>query len=188
VKEEHYTVCSEPGGKYLWHFVPHNEDSERKHAEVIADKLVEGLKERNSEKTLKAIEGDSCNVNTGWEGGVMHFVEEKLWRKLVWIACDLHTGELPLRHLVRSLDGKTLSNNKWSGRLGKLLESVTELEINPDFTKICVGPALPQLTEAVIKDLSTDQSYGYRIVGAIRTGVLPKDLALLEIGPVSHSR
>ena len=39
-----------------------------------------------------------------------------------------------------------------------------------------------------MKDLSTDQNYGYRIVTAIWTGVLPKDLALLEIGPVSHSR
>ena len=69
-----------------------------------------------------------------------------------------------------------------------MLDSATELDINPDFTKVYVGPALPQLSDEVIKDLSTDQSYGYRIVTAIRTGVLPKDLALLEIGPVSHSR
>lgn len=143
---------------------------------------------RGADKTLQAIGGDSCNVNTGWEGGVMHYVEVKLQRKLVWIVCDLHTGELPLRYLVTGLDGKTLSNNKWSGPIGKMLDSATEMDINPDFVKICVGPALPQLSNEVIKDLSTDQSYGYRMVTAIRTGVLPKDLALLEIGPVSHSR
>ena len=69
-----------------------------------------------------------------------------------------------------------------------MLDSATDLDIDPDFTKVCVGPGLPQLSDEVVKDLSTDQSYGYRIVTAIWTGVLPKDLALLEIGPVSHSR
>ena len=82
----------------------------------------------------------------------------------------------------------TLSNNKWSGPIGKMLDSATELDINPDFTRITIGPDLPQLSAKVIKDLSTDQSYCYRIANAIRTGVLPKDLAMLEIGPVSHSR
>ena len=188
VKEEHYTVCKEPGGRYLWHFHPARSTETKTHAEIIADNLVDWLKERGADKTLQAIGGDSCNVNTGWEGGAMHFVEERLQRKLVWIVCDLHTGELPLRRLVTTLDGKTLSNNQWSGPIGKLLDSATELEINPDFTKVCVGPALPPLSDEVIHDLSTDQSYGYRIATAIRTGVLPKDLALLEIGPVSHSR
>ena len=40
----------------------------------------------------------------------------------------------------------------------------------------------------VIKDLFTDQFYGYKIVSAIRSGNIPKDLALLKIGPVNHSR
>ncbi|KAG7156855.1 hypothetical protein Hamer_G027952, partial [Homarus americanus] len=51
-----------------------------------------------------------------------------------------------------------------------------------------VGPPLPALSEGVIKDLSTDQSYAYRIAQAIRSGEVPQSLALLEIGPVSHSR
>ena len=188
MKEEHYTVCMEPGGKYLWHFAPEKATKEKTHAQIIADHLVVWLKERGGDKTLQAIGGDSCSVNTGWVGGVMHYVEEKLHRKLVWIVCDLHTGELPLRHLVTALDGRTLNNNKWSGPIGKMLDSATELDINPDFTRITIGPDLPQLSAKVIKDLSTDQSCGYRIANAIRTGVLPKDLAMLEIGPVSHSR
>ena len=150
--------------------------------------MIEWLKEKGSDKTLQAIGGDSCNVNTGWEGGVMQYVEKKLHRKLVWIVCDLHTGELPLRRLITALDGKTLSNNKWSGPLGKMLNSATKLDINPDFPKICLGPQLPRLSDSIIRTLSTDQSYGYRIVSAIRTGVLPSNLAMLEIGPVSHSR
>ena len=100
VKEEHYSVCSEPGGKYLWHFTPEEATVKKKHAEIIADNLVEWLKERNIDGDLQAIGGDSTNVNTGWEGGVMQWVEKKLGRKLVWIVCDLHTGELSLRHLI----------------------------------------------------------------------------------------
>ena len=188
IREEHYSVCAEPGGSYLFHFAPDKSTDERKHAEVIADELVKWLKEKGADKTLMAIGGDSCNVNTGREGGVMHHVEVKLGRKLVWIVCDLHTGELGLRHLVTALDGRTLSSNKWSGPLGKMLDSATDLEINPNFERIEIGPPLPNLTDEVIRELSTDQSYGYRIVSAIRSGTVPKDLALLQIGPVCHSR
>ena len=66
-------------------------------------------------------------MNTGREGGVMQWMEQMLSRKLVWLVCNLHTGELPLRYLVTQVDGPTLSNNKWSGPLGKMLDDVTEL-------------------------------------------------------------
>ena len=48
--------------------------------------------ERNLGKQLKVIGGDSTNVNTGREGGVVQWVERKLRRRLVWIVCDLHTN------------------------------------------------------------------------------------------------
>uniref|UniRef100_UPI00358F4A34 uncharacterized protein n=1 Tax=Myxine glutinosa TaxID=7769 RepID=UPI00358F4A34 len=118
----------------------------------------------------------------------MHWVEVKLCRKLIWLVCTLHTNELPLRHLIIALDGKTLSNNKWTGNIGKMLDTATELEIDPSFTKLSIGEPLISLSDNVLTDLSTDQAYGYKITQAIRTGELPTDLALLEIGPVSHSR
>ena len=118
----------------------------------------------------------------------MHWVEVKLGRRLVWLVCDLHTGELGLRHLIIELDGPTLSNNKWSGPLGKMLDTATELEINPRFPKIEIGPPSIELREEVINDLSTDQFYAYLITTAVKTGVVPERLANLEIGPVSHSR
>ena len=93
-----------------------------------------------------AIGGDSTNVNTGWQAGVMQWVEKKLGRRLVWLVCDLHTGELPLRHLIIELDGPTLSNNKWSGPLGNMLDSATELDINNNFIKITVGYPLISLS------------------------------------------
>ena len=160
----------------------------KKHAEVIAENLVDFLKDKIIDQSLQAIGGDSTNVNTGWEGGAMHWVEVKLGRELNWLVCALHTNELPLRHLITTVDGKTLSNNKWTGNICKMLDSSTELKINTSFLKITVGEPLITLIDDIVKDLSTDQAYGYRITQAIRAGELPKDLALLEIGPVSHSR
>ena len=75
--------------------------------------------------------------------------------------CDLHTNELWLRHLIVSLDGPRKCENKWSGPLGKMLNTETGLEINPSFTKIDIAPLLIILTPEVIKGLSTDQSYAY---------------------------
>ncbi|KAJ8358166.1 hypothetical protein AAFF_G00028790 [Aldrovandia affinis] len=96
-------------------------------------------------------------------------LELHLGRKLVWLECNLHTGELLLRHLIVDLD------------------SATDMDINPNFTRIFVGPPLIRLHDKIIQDLSTDQHYGYRIVCAVRDGVLPAMLALLEIRPVNHS-
>ena len=68
------------------------------------------------------------------------------------------------------------------------MHSVTDFPINPDFEAICKGPALIELSDEVIRDLSTDQHYGYRIVMAIRNGSVSEQLGSLEIGPVNHSR
>ena len=124
----------------------------------------------------------------GWEDGVIQFVESKLNKRLNWLICTLHTNKLPLRHLIAELHGKTLSNSKWSGELGKMLDTVTELITNRNFETVILGESLITLPVKILKDLSTDQAYGYRIVTAIRTGVLPENLINLEIGPVSHSR
>ncbi|KAG0725262.1 hypothetical protein GWK47_038964 [Chionoecetes opilio] len=146
------------------------------------------LKERGFEKTLLAIGGDSTYVNTCVKVGVMRKLELHLWRKLVWLVGNVHTGVLPLRHLIVGLDGPTLSDKKISGSIGKLLDSATDFEINPNFTGISVGPPPNKLPDKVIQDISTDQHYGYKIVCAVRDGVLPVGLALLEIGPVNDNR
>src|SRR6218665_617194 len=124
-----YSVCSEPGGRYLYCFTPEKCPKSVKPAEVIANNLVSFMKNKGIDKTLQAIGDDSTNVNTGWEGGTMHLVEVKLKRKLNWLVCALHTNELPLHHLIVTLDGRTLSNNKWVGEIGKMLDNATELEM-----------------------------------------------------------
>ena len=158
IREEHYSVCMEPGGHYLFHFTPDEASKNVKAAEVIANHLITWMKEKGVDISLQAIGGDSTNVNTGWSGGAMQWLEKKLGRKLVWIVCLLHTNELPFRHLVIGLDGPTVSDSKWEGPIGKMLDSVTELEINPKFKKVTVGNDLITLSDDVVSDPSTDQA------------------------------
>ena len=186
MNEEHYSVC-ESNGNFLFHFTPDTPTKDMPHAKVLATNIYEWLKVRGFDKTIQAIGGDSTSVNTGWKGGAMAHLEKLLGRKLVWLVCDLHTNELPLRHLITELDGKTLSNNKWSGPLGQMLDDATEMEIDSKIEKVEAAP-LPSMPIEVIKDLSTDQFYAYKIHEAIRTGNMSARLALLEIGPVNHSR
>ena len=59
-------------------------------------------------------------------------------------------------------DGKTNSKDGWQGDLGKLLPTVRGLERRTTFPAIGGKTALPPLREKVVKDLSSDQHYGYR--------------------------
>ena len=156
IKEEHYTVCMEPGGKFLFHFTPKKSTEEGKHAEIVDNNLIEWMFQHGVVKSIQALGGDSTNVNTGWEDGVVQFVESKLNKRLNWLICALHTNELPLRHLIVELDGKTLSNSKWSGELGKMLDMVAELNTNRNFETVTLSEHLLALPDKILKDLSTD--------------------------------
>ena len=72
--------------------------------------------------------------------------------------------------------------------MGKLLPKAKDLPINFDFKPIRCGEDLIELSEEVVQDLSSDQLYAYRMVKAVRSGVLPRELALLQPGPICHSR
>ena len=78
------------------------------------------MNERGIINTLEAVGGDGCNTNTGNVGGVFQWIEKKCGKKLVWLICCLHSNEHPLRHLIENLNGKTLSNNKWSGNISQV--------------------------------------------------------------------
>lgn len=188
VKLEHIVAVSEPGSEYLFHFVPEEATKENKAAKQVSRKIVDWIIDHGVEDSLDAIGGDSTNSNTGWEGGSFTHIEAMLGKKLTWLVCFLHTNELPLRHLIQDLDGKTNSDHTFSGPLGKALDGVINLGINSKFKPITIGSPLIELDEDIIADLSTDQKYGYRMVNAIRAGTVPVDLANLDIGPVNHSR
>ena len=111
----------------------------KKCAEIITDNIYKLLVERAIDQTLLAVRCDSTNLNIGDLGGVINFLEEKLHRRLNWLVCALHTNELLLRPLVTTLDGRNLINNRWMVPIGRLLDSVTELPINPSFARVNFG-------------------------------------------------
>ena len=47
--------------------------------------------------------------------GIMHLLEVLLGRRLVRVICELHTNELPLRHIIEQLDGPTSGANSFAG-------------------------------------------------------------------------
>ena len=136
------------------------------------------MKDHGLHKTLVAIGGDSSNVNTGWRRVAIQNVEKKLGRKLVWLICYLHTNELPLRHLISTLNGPKVSYCGFSGTLGKALANITDLPIGK-FEPVTVGEPLIQLSQAIVEDLTNEQSYGFQMSQAIRARCVPVDLALM---------
>ena len=107
-KENHYSLADEHG-KYLTHFT-HKKLGVKSSAEQVADIMVEWMKEHGVDQTLVALGADSTNSNTGGKGGTIPFIERKIGRKCAWLVCQLHTNELPLRHLIEKL-GKSKEGN-----------------------------------------------------------------------------
>ena len=81
---------------------------------------------------LEVTGGDSTPHNTGHKGGTFFYLQELIGHRLLISVCKLHTNELPLRHLMRSLGVRTLSANKYSGEIGEAIcGNVEELPLNP---------------------------------------------------------
>ena len=110
VKEEHVTMITEPRGQYLGHFTPTG-----KGAEAIKEGLFNFFVENDLLEDLEYVGGDSTVTNTGYKGGVMYFLEKRLNHRLTRIVRQLHTNELPLRHIIEKIDGPTTGSNSFSG-------------------------------------------------------------------------
>lgn len=188
IKEEHITVTAEPTGRYLSHFTPEPAVQPEKPAKKVAEGLYEVLRNYGATETCTTLGGDSYNGNTGWRGGTNAHLERMLGHKCHWSVCLIHTNELPLRHLIEKLDGKTSSKDGFTGEIGKLLSKVSEMELNPNFRALPGGEDLIALPEDVVKTLSTDACISYKYVQAVKTGILPPQLAALKPGPIVHSR
>ena len=96
---------------------------------------------------------------------MFHYLEEYLERRLFWIVCQLHTYEFKFRRLISKRDGKSNSKDRggWEGDLGKLLPTAMSLERTLIFLAIPGKKIIPDLPDNVVKDLSSDQHYGYII-------------------------
>ncbi|KAG0730113.1 hypothetical protein GWK47_028948 [Chionoecetes opilio] len=110
-----------------------------------------------------------------------------LGRKLFWSICVLHTNELPLRHLITSIDGPTSSDTGFTGPVCSLLSSVNEMQYNAEFRGVPGGEDLTEIPEYILVNMSTDQQVSYQLVQAVKRGVFPSELQEIKCGKVSHS-
>lgn len=178
IQEEHISLVEEPGSKYMGHLAVKS-GSAREISDCIAQ-FIETAQMKKDE--IKALGCDGTAVNTGQKGGVIRLLETKLGKPFHWFICQLHANELPLRHLIENLDGKTGGPRGFVGEMGKKLEGCEKLSV-VEFEKI--PSDLPTVDRNV---LSTDQKYLYDIHHAVSSGDCSKDLALRNPGKLAHSR
>ena len=177
VCEEHVTILSEPNSRYLGHISPVSGA-----ARHISDGIMQFMRENNVDTSSVAIVGcDGTSVNTGPKGGVIRLLEEALDRPMQWFVCLLHMNELPLRHLIRHVDGVTQGPSGFSGPIGKLLKTCENKSV-VSFKRIPIQ--LPKMDS----DLSCDQKYLYEICLAVNSGYCDPSLAARTPGKMCHSR
>ena len=71
--------------------------------------------------SLVAIGADGCALNTGKFGGIIRLLEMDLQKPLQPIICLFHLNELPLKALMRTFVGKSLSSKSYEGPLGRAI-------------------------------------------------------------------
>ena len=104
-----------------------------------------------------------------------------LGHKCQWNICAIHTNELPIRHLIQKLDGPTTSKDGFTGKIGKLLNKVEELEYNPNFLPIGVDEEdLIQLPESVWKNCLETHRFATNSANQLKLENFQKNLETLS--------
>ena len=196
--EEHYALCYEPGGKCFSHLVPEapapsNEGDDHvepdiRHGELVADCIIREMSDLKIPSTkIVALGADSTYTNTGNKGGIICWLEKKWNRRCHHIICLQHINELPVKRLIKEMDGPTTCANKFSGEIGKHLTDVETMEINPNFVPIKVDD-MPDIPATVVSEFNADFKYLYKIAKVVTTGVIPENFSLYKIAELNHAR
>ena len=182
--EEHIVITQEPICRLLDFF------SHEGKADKLGDKLYEVLKEYGTTDKLVGIKCDSCNMNTGWENGVIQHLEKRLDRPLLWIVCDCHTTEKPLHNLIQhpTMSKKPTSGGTWKCPVMKRLKDVLKKDINENFEPIVVGPGIEPVSDEILGSLSQDTQFAYKVCNVIRTGQGVETIAHYKTGVPFLSR
>lgn len=180
VKEEHISLVQEPGSNYLGHIVPITGSAKNISSSIMDFFYFNDIRTND----VIAIGCDGTAVNTGNKGGIICLLEEKLERPLHWFVCLLHANELPLRHLMKNIDGKTTGPTQFDGPISRKLIDCENQKVT-DF--------VPIESENIninfdLKDLSTDQQYLLQIYNAVSSGECSNQLAKKKPGKMHHAR
>ncbi|KAG0722418.1 hypothetical protein GWK47_000573 [Chionoecetes opilio] len=108
-------VTEEPSGRYLWHFVPEDPVPPEKPAFKVAKALYDLLVTYDSTDSLIVLQGDSTRANTGWKGGYSRPFGEDAGTQALLEYMRVAHNELPLRHLITSIDGPTSFDTGFTG-------------------------------------------------------------------------
>jgi hypothetical protein len=154
--------------------------------EGLANLTFSVLEETDSIKTIDAVIMDNTPTNTGYSSGLCACLEKRLGRKLHMVGCMLHTNELPLRHLITKLDGKTLSGNRFSGPIGQQLGQDLYKSDPVDFLPVSTTVVRPP--DEIVRDLSNDQRLLLEYLLGISSGEIDENYIKRKPGPVSHAR
>lgn len=183
VKIEHCVLTCEPDGTYMTHFA-----LKKGTALVVCDAVYSGLVEMGATDSLEVIGSDTTNTMSGTDGGAHHYIEGKLGRNLFRVLCNLHTNELPFRHLFIHEDGKTSGKECFKGPIGKACKVVKTYEVKQTFTAVKDGDSVPVLPHEVIQQLSWDQKCLYKLLHAVRSGKSNIDIINMKLAGLNHSR
>lgn len=173
VSEEHISILSEPGSRYVGHCTPSSGS-----AKSITESILDTVDCTN----LVCIGSDSTNVNTGFNNGVIRRMEIELGRPLHWSICLLHLNELPLRHLFISLDGPMSGPHSFNGPIGKSISKSLQQPL------VNFGVIVGEPISCDKHLLSSDQLYFFEIVNVVKTGIVPKNFDSRMPGRLNHAR
>lgn len=181
VKEDHISLIQEPKSRFLGYTAPLSGK-----AIDIANSILQYFSENYlTMSEIVCIGCDGCTTNTGKYNGVIRKLEEKLGRPLQWVICQLHSNELPLRHLVEMLDGPTDGPKGFVGPVGRSLKTCHTLK-SVHFERIEF--VIDQIDRGNTNDFSTDQQYLYDICNAVSCGKISQELENRSPGKLSHAR
>ena len=100
--EEHISLVADSGSSYIAQATPKTGKS------IDITERINKLGEiKHQFLDILVLGCDGTAVNPGSKGGVLRGLELKAERPMHWFVCLLHANELPLRHLVAKLGGKT---------------------------------------------------------------------------------
>nr|XP_047123004.1 uncharacterized protein LOC124806288 [Hydra vulgaris] len=171
IKEEyHLTFTAESGPtsqSYLTHVVIPNGIGA-----TMANATANVLLEFNSVQSLIAVILDNTSSNTGCDSGLVVKLEKIINKNLHLLGCLLHQNELPLRHIISELDGKTVSPNSFKGPIGEAASNLT-LHEQPLFQFVPIKSEVELfVSKEIISDLSTDQRKLYEYCVGISKGFI----------------
>lgn len=100
---EHISLVSYPGSFYTGHVSVSNGN-----ALGIFQEIIDNFNQNSiSIKNMQAIGCGGAATNTGIHAGVIRQFEKHLKKPLQWLICLIHSNELPLKALMKKIDGPT---------------------------------------------------------------------------------